>query len=421
MKKKNIYIFIMLLIICITLVAIFGVQINSFKIKSASDIRFGIDIRGGVEAVYEPKDIDRKPTTQELENAKVILESRLDAKKIYDREITIDKSNGEILLRFPWKSDEEDFNPQKAIAELGETAKLTFRDSEGNVLLEGKDVVESTVSLDTRNNSPVVTLKFNENGTKLFAEATRSQLGKVISIYMDDTEISAPIVENEITNGSAIISNMNSTEEAIELSQKINSGSLPFSLVSKNHSTISPTCGYGALEVMIKAGVIVFICICIFMLSYYRVLGVVACFALLLQLSCQILALSIPQITLTLPGIAGMILSLGMGIDANIVISERIKEEIRAGKPIGAAIDSGYEKAFSAVFDGNLTSLFVAVILMIFGTGTMISFGYTLLIGIILNFLSGVFISKHLTKSMSLNKVFRKKSLYGVSTEVAKE
>ncbi len=137
---------------------------------------------------------------------------------------------------------------------------------------------------------------------------------------MDETEISSPVVNAVITNGSAIISNIGSSEEAIELSEKINSGSLPFSLVSKNHCTISPTVGAGALGVMIKAGIVAYAIICLFMLIYFRALGFVACFALLLQLAIQILMLSIPQITLTLPGIAGMILSLGMGVDANIII-----------------------------------------------------------------------------------------------------
>lgn len=412
--RKHVYLILMLLIVLITVVAIFGVQIGDFKIKSAKEIRFGIDIRGGVEATYEPKDLDRKPTVQELENARVIIETRLDAKNILDREVTIDKNNGQIIIRFPWKADETDFNPQAAIAELGETAKLTFKDPQGNVLIEGKNVKESKVEYDPRDNSPVVTLLFDSEGAKLFAEATEKFKGQIISIYMDDTLISDPRVNDVINDGAAIILNIGSSEEAIELSEKINSGSLPFSLTSKNHSTISPTVGEGALDVMVKAFIVVYILICLFMIIYYRALGFVACFALLLQLAIQILMLSIPQITLTLPGIAGMILSLGMGVDANIIISERIKEELKEGKSIGASIDQGFHRAFSAVFDGNITSMIVAIILMIFGTGAMISFGYTLLVGTALNFLCGVSISKYMVRSLSLNKICRKKSMYGV-------
>ncbi len=412
--RKYVFVIIMLVIIAITLVAIFGLHIGTFNIKGAKEIRFGIDIRGGVEAVYEPRDLDRKPTDRELENAKIIMESRLDAKNILDREVTTDKLNGQILIRFPWKTDEVDFNPQTAIAELGETARLTFRDPEDNILIEGKNVKESKVEYDSRDNSPVVTLLFDSEGTRLFAEATEKFKGQRISIYMDDVQISSPIVNDSITDGAAIITNIESKEKAMELSEKINAGSLPFSLISKNHSTISPTVGEGALDVMVKAGILVYILIGIFMVAYYRLMGFVACFGLLLQLAIQLLMLSIPQITLTLPGIAGMVLSLGMGVDANIIISERVREELRSGKSLGASIDTGYHRAFSAVFDGNITSMIVAVILMVLGSGAMISFGYTLLIGTALNFLCGVTVSKHMMKSFSFIKLFRKKVFYGV-------
>ena len=176
--------------------------------------------------------------------------------------------------------------------------------------------------------------------------------------------------------------------------------------------------GSGALGVMVKAGVIAFAVVCIFMLVYYRLLGVVACFALLLQIAVQLLALSIPQITLTLTGIAGIILSIGMGVDANVIISERIREELNGGKTLGYSIDTGYNKAFSAVFDGNITTIAASIIMMIFGTGALLSFGYTLMIGCILNFVSGVTASKIMTKSMSMNKVFAKKSLYGLKVKV---
>lgn len=418
--NKFMYIIVMLLIIGIALTSIFGVNAGPIQIKGVKDIRFGIDIRGGVEAVYEPKDLDRLPTDTELESARIIMESRLDAQNILDREITVDKNNGQIIIRFPWKSGETDFNPQAAISELGETARLTFRDPEGNILVEGKDVVESMVQIDPQSNQPVVTLEFNADGTKLFADATERLIGQEISIYMDDTMISSPIVNDKIPDGKSIISNMESIEAAKELSDKINSGALPFSLVTKNHSTITPTLGSGALEVMVNAGVIAFAFVCLFMLVYYRLLGVVASFALLLQVSVQLLALSIPQITLTLPGIAGIILSIGMGVDANIIISERIKEELKDGKSLGGSIDSGYHKAFSAVFDGNITCIATSIILMIFGTGSMLSFAYTLMIGCILNFVSGVTASKAMTKSLSRNDMFRNKSLYGAKLKEAK-
>lgn len=410
--NKYMYIIVILLIIGIGFISAFGVNIGTLHIKGMKDIRFGIDIRGGVEAVYEPKDLDRMPTESELESARSIIETRLDAKNILDREITTDKSSGQILIRFPWKSGEKDFNPQAAIAELGETARLTFRDPQGNVLVEGKNVKESVVKIDSKTNGPVVTLVFDSEGSRLFADATEKLVGQRISIYMDEEMISSPTVNEKISGGEAVISNIGSIDEAKDLSIKINSGALPFSLVTKNHSTITPTLGTGALSVMIKAGVLAFLFVTAFMIYLYRIPGVTACFALALQTILQILLLSIPQITLTLPGIAGMILSLGMGVDANVIISERIRDEVREGKSVGSAIDSGYQKAFSAVFDGNLTTIIVAIILMKFGTGTMLSFGYTLMVGCILNFVSGVGVSKIMTKSLSNNDSLRKKSFY---------
>lgn len=421
--RKSVFAIIILLIFAITYVAVFGIHIGDsetgFHIKGAGEIRFGIDIRGGVEAVYEAKDLNRKPTDAELESAKLIMETRLDEKKILDREVAIDKINGQILVRFPWKTGESEFNPQKAIAELGETAKLTFRDPDGNILVEGKNVKESTVQYHQQDNRPIVTLKFDAEGSKLFAAATEKFKGQKISIYMDETMISDPKVEDTITSGEAIISNIQTAEEAVDLSAKINAGSLPFSLISKNHSTISPTVGEGALDVMVKAGLIAFALICVFMILYYRLMGFVACFGILLQLAIQLLSLSIPQITLTLPGIAGMILSLGMGVDANVIISERVREEMKLGKSLGAAIVSGYHRAFSAVFDGNITSMIVAIVLMILGSGAMKSFGYTLLIGTALNFLCGVTVSKHMMKSFSFIKFFRNNFFYGIKKDGA--
>lgn len=418
--NKHIYILVILLIAGIALTAVFGINLGSIHVKGMKDIRFGIDIRGGVEAVFEPAKLDRTPTTSELESARVIMETRMDSQNILDRELTVDNNTGHIILRFPWKSGETDFNPQKAIKELGETAKLTFRDPQGNILVEGKNIKKSQVQLDKKTNQPVVTLEFDSEGAKLFEDATEKLSGQYISIFMDETLISAPRVSKKITGGNAVIENIESTQEAKSLSDKINSGALPFSLVSKNHSTITPTMGQGALDVMIKAGIIAFALVCIFMLVYYRLLGVVACFALLLQISVQMLALSIPQMTLTLTGIAGIILSIGMGVDANVIINERIREELNLGKTLGYSIDTGYNKAFSAVFDGNITTIAAAVIMMIFGTGSMLSFGYTLMVGCIMNFVSGVATTKIITKSMSMNKAFENKSLYGMKVKEAK-
>jgi protein-export SecD/SecF family membrane protein len=397
-------------------VAAFGINVwigtYNLKINGAPNMRFGIDIRGGVEAVFEPKDLNRAPTANELETAKSIMETRLDQKNILDRDVYIDKQNGDIVVRFPWASDEIEFDPQKAITELGETAKLTFRDPDGKVVLDGTHVISSDAAIDQQTGGYVVTLKFDEEGTKLFDEATARLVGQEMSIYMDETLIRSPRVDERISTGDAQISNMAGLEDAQDLSNKITAGALPFSMISRNHSTISPSLGKDALGIMLKAGFTAILLICAFLLVYYRLPGFVACIALIIQTVGQILALSIPQITLTLPGIAGIILSIGMGVDANVIISERISEEIKTSGMLDSAISQGFKRAFSSVFDGNITVMIVSIILMIFGSGAMLSFAYSLLTGIILNFIAGVTASRLMIRSLSSFSFLRKPGLY---------
>ncbi len=372
------------------------------SVKGIRQMRYGIDIRGGVEAVFEPQNVTSKPTSEQMEAARNVIESRLDNENIADREVTVDKDGGYIIVRFPWRSDEKSYNPEDAIAELGDMAKLTFKDPQGNVLLEGKNVKSSSPERQNKNGAAeyVVALTFDDAGAKTFAEATGKLIGQKISIYMDDSLISDPTVETQITGGQCVITGQSSFEEAKALSDKINAGALPFSLATRNFSTISPSLGQNALKIMIYAGLLAFMCVCLFMLVYYRLPGFVACLTLLLQMTLQLLAISIPQYTLTLPGIAGVILSLGMAVDANIIIAERISEEIARGAELSSAVDKGYHRAFTSVLDGNITTAIVAVILMLFGSGSMLSFGYTLLIGMIVNCFIGVQASKQMIKSL---------------------
>lgn len=415
-KNKPVFFIVLIIALLMAYTAIFGVNIpmgnSPLVIKGAPDMRYGIDIRGGVDATFEPVDLDREPTADELETARAIMETRLDQQNILDYEVTIDKSSGSVIVRFPWKADEADFDPETAIAELGETAQLTFVDSDKNVLVEGKHVIKATPAKNKNTNEYVVSLSFDEEGTKLFADATGKMIGKQIDIYMDDTLIQTATVEAHITGGEAQITGMDSYDQAKDIADKINAGALPFSLTTKNHSTISPTLGSGALSVMVQAGLLAYCIICVLLIGYYKVPGIVACIALLIQISGQILALSVPQMTLTLNGIAGIILSIGMGVDANVIISERISEELKSGKSIDSAISSGFKNAFSSVFDGNITVLIVAVILMALGSGTLLSFAYSLFTGIVFNFIAGVTASRLMIRSLSSYKFLRKPALY---------
>lgn len=390
------------------------------SVKGVRQMRYGIDIRGGVEAVFEPVGLTEKATVEQMDAARNVIETRLDNQNITDREVKVDKNGGYIIVRFPWKSDEQNFNPEDAIAELGEMAELTFRDPKGNVLLEGKNLKSSAPQSQqdaTGNTQYVVDLFFDDEGARLFSDATGSLIGQPLAIYMDETLISAPMVQMQITDGRACITGQKDFQEAERLSDKINAGALPFSLKTSNFSTISPSLGQNALQVMIDAGLIAFICVCAFMLFYYKLPGGIACFTLLLQMTLQLLAISIPQYTLTLPGIAGIILSLGMAVDANIIISERISEEIAGGATLRSAIEKGYQRAFTSVLDGNITTAIVAVILMIFGSGTMLSFGYTLLIGMIVNCFVGVQVSKRMLLSSIQYQKWNQEKFFRVKKE----
>lgn len=404
------------------LLSLFGANIplpgqdDLVNLYSVGEIRFGIDIRGGVEAVFAPRDYDGVPSDAEMDSARSVIELRMDNLQIFDREITVDKNNGRIIVRFPWRSDEAEFNPEAALIELGEMAQLTFRDPDGEIVLEGRDVVESKAGFiqdSTGSNQAIVSLELTSEGAVKFAEATGRLINEQITIMMDETVISSPVVRSQITGGSAHIDNIGSSEEAIELAEKINAGALPFALQAISSSSISPTLGRGALDVMVMAGLIAFLLVCVFMISIYRLPGIVATIAITGQVVGILLAIAIPQQTLTLQGIAGIILSIGMGVDANIIISERIKEELNNGYSLPLSLSNGFDRALSSVIDGNITVAIAAIILMIYGSGTMLSFGYSLLAGVILNGLTGVIAFRMMIGSLSQFKKLQNTWLYG--------
>ena len=397
--------------------AVFGLGSD---VKGILDMRYGIDIRGGVEAIFEPQDLNRKPTEAELQTAREIIETRMDNQNISDREVTVDKNAGYIIVQFPWKSGETNFNPEDAIAELGEMAELTFRDPDGKVLIQGKNVKTAAPETVTNNGIKAyeVALSFDQEGAKLFEDATGNLIGKRMSIYMDNDLISSPTVQTKISGGQAVITGMKDYNEAKSLAEKINAGALPFSLATSNFSTISPALGNNALNIMIYAGIAAFFIICVFMIGFYKLPGVTACITLFMQMIIQMLAISIPQYTLTLPGIAGIILTLGMTVDTNIITSERISDELKKGASIKGAVTYGYKNAFSSVFDGNVTAAIIAAILMALGSGTMLSFGYTLMIGMIVNLFVGIWVSKHLLLSFIENKKFNDMKHFRVRKDI---
>ena len=376
---KAVFFIVAILILLLTYTSIFGVygQNGDNKItyiKGAGDIRWGIDIRGGVEASFVPADgVDA--TEEQLTSVEETIKLRLLSNNVTDYELYSDPANDRIIVRFPWRSDETDFDPQTAIEELAATAELTFRpgmeyesqslDADGNVvyntptgetadevILDGSDIVSAQAGYITNEQTGqpeyVVNLEFTEKGTEKFAEATSEMVGDTISVWMDDVMISYPTVNEAITDGQCTISGSFTAAEATELANQINAGALPFALDIASFGTISPTLGESSLNAMMIAGVIAFILVALFMLVMFRLPGFVAIIALMGQVALSFAAISgyfpgLSSFTMTLPGIAGMILSIGMGVDANIITATRIKEELWVGKTLDGAIQKGTE------------------------------------------------------------------------------
>ncbi len=406
-----------------------GTEIN-FK-KVADNIRYGIDIRGGVRAVLSaPEGVN--PTEEQMEAAKQVVDNRLDFQKIYDRTVLLEKANKRIIVEIPWKQDEKEFDARKAISEIGMMAQLTFREVDetkvnengylpldDKIILKGNDVVNATPEADPNSGMVFVSLKLSAEGAKKFEEATGKLVGKPIAIFMDDQLISAPTVDEKITGGNAIIrmggANTNeASKEATELANTINAGALPFKLEALQIESISAILGKSALNVVLWAGLLSVILVGLFMLLYYRLPGIIADAALLFQIVAQVMIISSVGMSLTLAGIAGIILTIGMGVDANVIIYERIKEEMRAGKTVKAAIDVGFDRAFAAIFDGNITTLIVAVVLYMLGSGSIQSFAFTLGIGVLLNFVTAIVISRTFLRAVSSFKPLKSSWLYGV-------
>ena len=402
---KPVFFIVLAVILAFTGIVFFGVHtqygdFTSTIIRGVSDIRWGIDIRGGVDVTFtSPADYDA--TNEEVDAAKSIVETRLVANNITDYEVYVDYNSDKIIVRFPWQAEDDSFDPEAAVKELGATTLLTFREgsekslSDGQtyedlpLIISGSDVEKASAVYQLKSGNSkeyeyMVSLKLKDSGKDKFAEATKKLSSTspkgYISTYMDDKCIST------------------------------------------------------------ATGVIAFALIMIFMISLYRLPGVVAVIGLIGQVAGTFCAITgfFPfsnSFTLTIPGIAGIILAVGMGVDANVITGERIKEEINSGKTIDTAIATGYKRAFSAVFDGNITMIIVAIILMgAFGTpdslastilkpvffmfgasteGTIYSFGYTLMVGVILNFLFGIFATRLMTMSLSRFKIFRNPALYG--------
>ena len=443
-----------LLIVVFVYTAFFGVaakygDVTTTYIKGAKDIRFGVDIKGGVNVTFVPSD-GYDATDEQLDAARLVIENRLVALNVTDYELYVDNNSDSLILEFPWQSGETDFDPESAIQEIGTTAYLTFREGaskDGELILDGSMVESASAQYGAVSNGGsseyYVALKFTTEGAKAFGDATTKLAADKgsISIWLDDENVSTATVNTAITDGQAIItssaSNPFTQDAVVKMARQINSGALPFALSVDSYSTVSPSLG-----AMVLAGLIAFALIVVFMTVLYRLPGFLACIALAGQVAATLAFVSgyfsvFESFTLTLPGIAGIILAIGMGVDANVITAERIKEELKNGKSLDGALKSGFARGLTPIIDGNVTIVIVAIVLMgafgpsdglfakalhfvffAFGpstAGTIYAFGYTLLTGVLLNFVFGVFATRVMIRGAAAIKALRNPWLYGAA------
>ena len=376
-NKKSHYVWLLLVIFVPALILYFN------------KVKLGLDLRGGTSVVLQAQGKIEPDTMSKVKN---IIERRVNSIGVAEPVIQL-SGNDKLIVELAGIKD-----PQKAIELIGTTAKLEFRiknkdGSYGPVLLEGSALKTAGVSRD-QVGMPSVSFELNSQGANTFAKITRENIGKQLAIMLDNKEQSAPTINSEINGGSGIITGRFSIEEANNLANLLKSGALPVEIKIVENRTVGATLGVDSIRQTGIAGLIALGVISVFMIAIYKIPGIVADIALLINGVLVLGLLSGIGAALTLPGIAGFILTLGMAVDSNVITYERIKEELRLGESLHDAVERGYENAFPAIIDGNLTTMLVAAVLFFLGTGPIKGFAVTLALGVVATVITGVFVSK---------------------------
>ncbi len=393
----------------VVMLAIIGAFAYFIKPLSQS-IKQGLDLQGGTHVVLQALDTpDTKVDDDALNRSVKIIERRVNELGLTEPVIQR-QGKDRIIVELPGVKD-----PEKAIAMLGRTALLEFKNVEGETVLTGKDLKDSRAQVAPSGQGAVVGLEFNSEGGDKFAELTTLNVGKPISIVLDGEVLTAPMVNEPITGGRAQITGSNTMEEAEHLAILLRSGSLPVKIEIMENRTVGPTLGQDSKEKSIQAFGIGILGIFIFMILFYRVSGIVADIILLLYVLLVLFAMKSLNATLTLPGIAGIILSIGMAVDANVLIFERFKEEVRNGKTLRSAMDSGFSRAFVTILDSNLTTLMAALVLFYLGTGPIRGFAVTLAIGVLISMLTAVTVTKYVMKFLLASHIMENPAWFGAS------
>ncbi|CDF58332.1 protein translocase subunit SecD [Thermobrachium celere] len=396
-----------LLIVIFAYILSNGLIIGDYQIKSLGSItKLGLDLKGGVYIEEEIKGENISKDT--IDRTKELIELRVNALGVNESVVTVTQQN-RIRIEIPGVYDAEN-----ALKQIGKTGKLTFRGPNNDIVITGEDIKDASVGVNQQTNQPVVQLKLNESGTKKFAEATAKYQGKVISIYMDEELVSAPVVKSVITTGEAIIEGSKDIEEAKRLAGIIKSGALPVELVPATVKTIGPSLGADAIPTSKKAAVIGITLVMLFMAIYYRIPGIIADLALAVYIMLTMLIFTTAlKATLTLPGIAGLLLSVGMAVDANVLIFERIKEELKLGKSLRSAVDAGFNRALPSILDSNITTIIAGLVLMWLGAGQVKGFALTLVTGVVCSLFTAVTVTKFLLKNFVNSNWIENKKMYG--------
>ncbi len=414
MKKSRAVVYLLLILalaagLCYT--AVYG--LGSDKSGSAASIKQGLDLAGGVSITYQVVG-DEDPSAEDMSDTIYKLQKRVEN---YSSEAQVyQEGSDRINIEIPGVDD-----ANAILEELGKPGSLLFMASDGTEVLTGSDIVSARAGSqkdDMGNSQYVVQLTLNEEGTKKFADATTKAAPTHDQIYIiyDGSIISAPSVQNAITDGSAVITGQRSYEEAEELASTIRIGGLKLELEEMRSNVVGAQLGQSAIQSSLKAGVVGFALIVVFMIAVYYFMGLTASVALVIYTTLDIMLLSAFDVTLTLPGIAGFILSIGMAVDANVIIFARIREELAKGKVVKTAVQDGFGKAFSAILDGNVTTLIAAAVLGIMGSGSIRGFALTLAIGILVSMFTALIITKWILNFCVVLGVENPK-VYGIGRE----
>ena len=404
--KRNAVLTILLTIV-IAAVCLYTVLVGlgPHHLGSAKNIELGLDLAGGVSVTYEVN--EENPSQTDMNDTRYKLQLRV---QNYSTESEVyQEGSNRLTVEIPGAT-----NANEILEELGKPGDLSFQTEDGTEVLTGANIKSAEAGTYDENgiNNYVVSLTMDEAGKEAFADATAANIGKPIYIYYDGQVVSAPTVQSAITEGECVIENMESYEEAEELASTIRIGALPLTLTEVQSNVVGARLGQDAIDTSLFAGAIGIVVIFLFMTILYRIPGLLSGFALLGYVILNLLAINGFNATLTLPGIAGVILAIGMAVDANVIIFTRIKEEINAGKTVINAIEAGYNKALSAILDGNITTLIAAAVLWIKGSGTVKGFAQTLAIGIILSMFTALFVTKKLMMS-AYNLGLKDEKFYG--------